>query len=521
MVTTRSRKRVSGGDVTAARNTAIVIDSEPSDLPPKAKRLRTAATEADPSNAARTRRGRALKPVATNANANSKAVAPPTNAVQKQGQTKTRGGAGFGSGAFCFGANSEPEPSSSSMISTTAVVPPSTGDQTAASKAINNRRGKKNARTLEPVQEQVTSFTRATRAGDKTHGVHPEAVGSSATNDANGVTKSASTTSLDSRSGPGLGAPPANGTTATTSYQNGIPDDIDARDAHDPLSVTDYVEDMYEHFRAKEGTCSIDVMYMGRASEGKQPNITESMRCILVDWLIEVHYKFKLFPETLYLTVNILDRFLAQTKDLVVKRDLQLVGVTSLLVSAKYEEMYVPELRDLTYICDGAYTEDKILRMEENILKTLNYNVTVPTPHTFLIRFLKAAHADKLMAQLACFLLDGTLLTLENLTCVWRPSQLAAAAILLARRQLGRHNWSPTLVNYSLYREEDVLPVARALLRNKRRLERNPDLMALAKKYSKTKYGKVSHISFLPLEYEEPPPSEDSSVDDSEAHEAW
>jgi len=301
---------------------------------------------------------------------------------------------------------------------------------------------------------------------------------------------------------------------STSSYQNGIPDDIDARDAHDPLSVTDYVADMYEHFRSKEELCSVDCMYMGSAAHGKQPNINESMRCILVDWLIEVHYKFKLFPETLYLTINVLDRFLAQTSEIIVKRDLQLVGVTALLVSAKYEEMYVPELRDLTYICDGAYTEAKILRMEENILKTLNYNVTVPTPHTFLVRFLKAAHADKLMAQLACFLLDGTLLSLENLTCQWRPSQLAAAAILLARRQLGRHNWSPTLVSYSLYREEDVLPVARALLRNKHRLEQNRELLALAKKYSKTKYGKVSHIKFVPLEYPDAG-SGDESMEDS------
>ena len=140
--------------------------------------------------------------------------------------------------------------------------------------------------------------------------------------------------------------------------------------------------------------------------------------------------------------------------------------------------------------------------MEEKILKTLHYNVTVPTPHTFLVRFLKAAKADKLMAQLACFLLDGTLLSLEKLTCHWRPSQLAAAAILLARRQVGRHNWSPTLVAYSQYREEDVMPVARSLLENKHRLQKNTELMALNKKYSKTKYGKVSHIAFLPLDTE-------------------
>jgi hypothetical protein len=42
----------------------------------------------------------------------------------------------------------------------------------------------------------------------------------------------------------------------------------------------------------------------------KQNDINEKMRAILVDWLIEVHLKFKLLPETLFLTVNIIDRYL-------------------------------------------------------------------------------------------------------------------------------------------------------------------------------------------------------------------
>jgi cyclin B len=129
---------------------------------------------------------------------------------------------------------------------------------------------------------------------------------------------------------------------------------------------------MYEHYRYKEETTTVDRMYMGSTTDKgktgggggggkkKQPHINETMRCILVDWLVEVHYKFKLFPETLYLTVNLLDRFLSKSKESITKRDLQLVGVTALLISSKYEEMYIPELRDLTYICDGAYTEAKV-----------------------------------------------------------------------------------------------------------------------------------------------------------------
>jgi hypothetical protein len=126
--------------------------------------------------------------------------------------------------------------------------------------------------------------------------------------------------------------------------------DIDERDADDPLCATSYVQDMYEHFRNKEVHTSVRPVYLE-----DQQFINERMRSILVDWLVEVHLKFKLVPETLYLTVNLIDRYLAKTE--VSRPKLQLVGVTALLIASKYEEIYPPELRDLVYICDRAYSK--------------------------------------------------------------------------------------------------------------------------------------------------------------------
>ena len=135
------------------------------------------------------------------------------------------------------------------------------------------------------------------------------------------------------------------------SYQySGQVDDIDERDSDDPLCATSYVQDMYDHFRSKEVFTSVRPVYME-----DQQFINERMRSILVDWLVEVHLKFKLVPETLYLTVNIIDRYLAKTE--VTRPKLQLVGVTSLLIASKYEEIYPPELRDLVFICDNAYSK--------------------------------------------------------------------------------------------------------------------------------------------------------------------
>jgi cyclin B len=90
-----------------------------------------------------------------------------------------------------------------------------------------------------------------------------------------------------------------------------------------------------------------------------QNDINEKMRAILVDWLVDVHAKFKLLAETLYITVNLIDRYLERNK--VFRKYLQLVGITSLFIACKYEEIYAPDLKDFVYICDNAYTKEEIL----------------------------------------------------------------------------------------------------------------------------------------------------------------
>jgi cyclin B len=304
------------------------------------------------------------------------------------------------------------------------------------------------------------------------------------------------------------------------SYQmTGNTDNIDERDADDPLSATAYVQDMYDYFRGKEQHTSVRPVFMET-----QSHINERMRAILVDWLVEVHLKFKLVPETLYLTINLIDRYLEREE--VSRPKLQLVGVTSLLIASKYEEIYPPELRDLVYICDRAYTRQdvstlardrvavslftrpmnlpnspccislfrlslQIIEMEEEILKTLEYQITIPSAHAFLVRFLKAGHADKKIVQLSCYILDGTLQSYNLLH--YLPSQLAAAAVFIARRVVGRNSWSPTLLMYSDYCEEEVIPVARAVLTEK--ASANPELRAVNKKYSSSRYGGVANTT--------------------------
>ena len=186
---------------------------------------------------------------------------------------------------------------------------------------------------------------------------------------------------------PALAPPPQAAPTfdnnSLQSYQySGPADDIDERDSDDPLCATSYVQDMYEHFRSKEMSTSVRPLYME-----EQQYINERMRSILVDWLVEVHLKFKLVPETLYLTVNIIDRYLARTE--VSRPKLQLVGVTALLIASKYEEIYPPELRDLVYICDRAYSKLEV-RLFVCLLACLfahSLDITQPFPFAILHLF--------------------------------------------------------------------------------------------------------------------------------------
>lgn len=268
--------------------------------------------------------------------------------------------------------------------------------------------------------------------------------------------------------------------------ETGRVDNIDDRCKNDPLCATEYVEDMYDLFRKKENTTAVLPVYM----ESTQPHINEKMRAILVDWLVEVHMKFKLVPETLFLTVHLIDRYLEREE--VLRPHLQLLGVGCLLIASKYEEIYPPQVSELVYICDNAYNRMNIIDMETQVLKALEYQITQPSAHTFLVRYLKAGHASKEITQMACYLLDGTLQSYNLLH--YLPSQLAAASVFLARHSGGKNGWSPTLRKYADFTEDQIKPVARAILEEKS--STSPDLKAVNKKYGSYKYGKVA---FKPL----------------------
>merc|ERR1712139_664038 len=104
-----------------------------------------------------------------------------------------------------------------------------------------------------------------------------------------------------------------------------------------------------------------------------QADLTPRMRMILIDWLIEVHMKYKLAPQGLHLQINLIDRYLS--KHQVNRKKLQLVGVTAAFIASKVEEKSAPEVAEWVYVTDKAYTKDELLCLECTMLGALEFNL--------------------------------------------------------------------------------------------------------------------------------------------------
>jgi len=261
--------------------------------------------------------------------------------------------------------------------------------------------------------------------------------------------------------------------------------DIDSSDFSDPMFCSEYVQEVYDFLRDKEAEDRIDYTYMSR-----QTGLTPRMRMVLVDWMVEVQLKFRMTSESLYLSVNIVDKYLQKKP---VNRDhLQLLGVTALHIASKFEEVYSVDINDFVFICDNACTAADIIAFEGEVLRTIHWCLTTPCPLHFLRRYSKAAGSDGLRHTMSKYLTELSLGYYNMLQ--YHPSTQAAAAVLLTRHLLGNTPyWPDTAQYYSCYYECEILECARAL--HNILLHPDPKFRLVTRKYSGSKFCRVAQIA--------------------------
>ena len=253
-----------------------------------------------------------------------------------------------------------------------------------------------------------------------------------------------------------------------------------------PQNVDEYFSDIVVELKNNEEKFLPEFNYMS-----KQKDINNRMRAILIDWLIDVHLKYRMVPQTMYISVNLLDRYLSKNETTRMK--LQCVGVTSMFISSKYEEIYPPELKDFVYVTDKACVKSDVLEMEYKMLTSLSFDVTFPTQWSFFEIFTKKLKLEQKAYYLAWFLMELSLINYKILK--FKYSQIASSSILIAIKALNYFN-QVEFEKSTGYKESELQECVKEI-NTFNVYNSTHSLQAIRKKFSSKKYLEVSKIQLF------------------------
>ncbi|EGV64375.1 hypothetical protein PSN45_003762 [Yamadazyma tenuis] len=147
--------------------------------------------------------------------------------------------------------------------------------------------------------------------------------------------------------------------------------------------IKEYRIDMFNHLLSLESSTLPNLSLIQQ-----QPEINLKMRPLLLDFLLDVINKLGLSKSTFPCTVNLIDRYCSTR--IVKKQHYQLLGLTCLWISCKnLDSKYkIPNLSDLSKMCCNCYDKKLFLEMENHLLKSLGWVVSVPTFDSFIDLYL-------------------------------------------------------------------------------------------------------------------------------------
>lgn len=250
---------------------------------------------------------------------------------------------------------------------------------------------------------------------------------------------------------------------------------------YDPAMVAEYADEIFEYMQKLEEEVMPNPDYMD-----SQQEITWEMRQTLVDWLLQAHLRYHMIPETVWIAINIVDRFLS--KRVVSLARLQLVGISALFIAAKYEEIMAPSVDEFVAMAENGYTRDEVLKGERIILQTLGFHIShYCSPYSWMRKISRADDYEIQTRTLCKFLVEATLLDYRFLRA--KPSLVAAVGMYTSRIMLGG-DWNEAFVFHSGFTEEQLVPGHELLI--EKIAERSFARLYLVKKYANKKFLKAS-----------------------------
>lgn len=252
----------------------------------------------------------------------------------------------------------------------------------------------------------------------------------------------------------------------------------------DPQVAESFQDSILAHLKSRQYFYMVKSDYIR-----EQKDLNSRMRAILVDWLVDVSIKFTLQPQTLFMTVNILDRYLSIRQ--VLRSELQLLGIAALMIASKYEEIYPPALNDYVRVCDNAYPRDAIIATEEQILVALQFNLTQPSSYHLLQLVQQKIKLDPNQLAFAQYILETALLDLETLK--FNTIEQVAGTVFLVNKIFNRGEWNHKHTLVLGVNEKEAKACAKELHAAIQKIELT-SLNAVKRKFSRPEYFGVSNF---------------------------
>jgi hypothetical protein len=220
-------------------------------------------------------------------------------------------------------------------------------------------------------------------------------------------------------------------------------------------------------------------------------NINEKHRAVVIEWLSYMGHHFSLSNQTLFMCINIMDRYVSKKK---ISLDIyQLVGIASYLIASKYEDTNSPSIDDLSYISKNIYNNNDIILMEKEILTTLNYDIfMVSSYHFFSYFYIVSELNNKKLFHLGHLILEICLLNIEIMSC--SQSLLAIGALLIAKKCLGIKGGTNNIKLFYNYNEKEIKEIQKKIVLFLTKIVYNDKKNLIMEKFERNKYLSVSHI---------------------------
>ena len=219
--------------------------------------------------------------------------------------------------------------------------------------------------------------------------------------------------------------------------------------------------------------------------------INEKHRAVVIEWLSYTVCYFSQSNETLFMSINIMDRYISKKR--ISLNNFQLVAISAYLIASKYEDTNYPLINDLIYISKNLYTQNDIISMEKDILNTLNFDIfSVSSYQFFSFFYLFTNSNNKILFYLGNLILELCLLNIEIMS--YKQSLIAIGAFLVAKKSLEINGELMDNKLFYDYNENDIKEIQKKIVLFLNKIVYSKKKCLILEKFEKKKYLSVSYI---------------------------